>query len=68
MKCGGCALFKPYMEGPPESWDEDEPGSCGWNPGPLPISWVYTTREVVGVSADTESECPQFKERQNEEG
>lgn len=59
--CGNCIHFRPHF--PPEpgqAMDDDEPGLCGWTPPPLPHSWKYATREVIGVSADDETDCAQF--------
>ena len=33
-------------------------GECKWSPGPLPFSWQWTTREIVGVTPVDGTECP----------
>jgi hypothetical protein len=33
-------------------------GRCTWNPGPLPTSWRWTTREVVSVTPLEGTDCP----------
>ena len=59
--CGSCRHFTPYVDFAPDKWDEDEPGSCDWQPPALPLSWAYATREVGGVTADmSASACPQW--------
>ena len=61
--CGTCFYSQdPFPNIPLE---EDDVLYCNWDQ-PIPYSWRYAKREVVGVDYNEGTTCPCYKEKQNE--
>jgi len=66
--CGNCKFFEPHSGLSKKYWDEDAPGSCNWNPPPLPISWEYAVRSIVWVKNNLPAyHCACWERREPEE-